>query len=635
MADNRLSEFLPRHSGRMNLRSRRILALLLMFAIAVVIYVAFFSAPSIYRFTDLNGPSPESVVEQEIATPVTTYGKGSASRIALLVTNPDSDWLGMVHGLKTIGVPLVATQDYQEAIKHKVVMAYPTISGKLLAPAALRALAAHPQRGGTLIGFEILGGGLNEVFGFKESSAATNRKSMKFDKQASRTLALTDPQEEEIPLAGPSGGMGTYSYTLSGGTSLAQYDNGGTAIVRHDIADGHAYAFGFDVGAYIAKAYNGRQDLGKSYINAYEPAVDVLLRTLHHIYRTSEPLAVTLGTVPDNKSASIIITHDVDYTRSIENAIQYAEYERSQNVRATYFIQTKYVKDWNDDIFFNAHGADLTRHLSEMKMEIASHSVAHSRVFSKFPLGTGKERYPTYVPFVKSKLETKDGTILGELRASRFLLESAVPELKVQSFRPGHLEYPYALPQALQATGYRFNSSLASGVALTHLPFQLNFNRENHSETPIFEFPLTLEDERQRPMTARFKDAQAILTKLQQYGGSCVVLIHPDVFDDKLEFLKSLIAHGKATNAWFGTLGEFGQWWSARNQIAVDVRQLNGRYVLETDIPASASGVTLHLPAGWTLDAQEISSGNALQLADKVVLSGVVGKVKLYFIKQT
>jgi len=43
----------------------------------------------------------------------------------------------------------------------------------------------------------------------------------------------------------------------------------------------------------------------------------------------------------------------------------------------------------------------------------------------------------------------------------------------VVSFRPGHLSYPFALPQALQATGFAFSSSVTAGNALSHLPFRL------------------------------------------------------------------------------------------------------------------------------------------------------------------
>ncbi len=119
--------------------------------------------------------------------------------------------------------------------------------------------------------------------------------------------------------------------------------------------------------------------------------------------------------------------------------------EKEKGISATYFIQTKYIKDWNDAIFFNDKGAACVQNISELGMEIASHSVSHSQVYSKFELGSGTEMYPEYKPFVKNQNETTGGTVLGELRVSKFLLENCIKNVQVSSFRPGHLSYPLCL----------------------------------------------------------------------------------------------------------------------------------------------------------------------------------------------
>lgn len=359
--------------------------------------------------------------------------------------------------------------------------------------------------------------------------------------------------------------------------------------------------------------------------------MDAFLRILRGIYRAAEPMAVTLDTVPFGKSASVIITHDVDYTRSIENAIGYAEFERAQGIAATYFIQTKYVRDWNDEIFFNERGAELTRQLADMGMEIASHSVSHSRVFSSFPLGDGRERYPGYTPRVTGKETAKGGSLLGELRVSRFLLQQAAPSSPVESFRPGHLEYPFDLPQALQATGYRFSSSISSGTALTHLPFRLNHGRANRAETGIYEFPITIEDELQRPMTNRIGAAGTILDTLGKYGGACVVLIHPDVFNDKMAFLKAFVADAKARNAWFGTLGGLGKWWSARDKVGIDVKRAGSRIELEMHFEEAISGLSIQVPRGWKLAGDAGDDSGVRQAGDRVTVSHGAGTLRLSF----
>jgi hypothetical protein len=130
------------------------------------------------------------------------------------------------------------------------------------------------------------------------------------------------------------------------------------------------------------------------------------------MYTAGEPDAVTIGTVPFGKSLSVMLTHDVDFTKSMANAVTYAQYEKSQGLTATYFVQTKYIREYNDDIFFDDDGVSHLRMLAELGMEIGSHTVAHSKVFNTFSMGTGAERYPSYTPFVKDRMTAYNGTIL-------------------------------------------------------------------------------------------------------------------------------------------------------------------------------------------------------------------------------
>ena len=550
----------------------------------------------------------------------------------MLLTDSSSAWLGLAHGLKTIGIPFLITEDYAEAMTHKVVLVYPTVSGHVLSQKALKALAAFPREGGTLIGSNVLGGGLNEVFGFREAVASRQRFEVHFQPEASVVSTFTETEERTLRLGNrdkTSEALGSYGYTQTT-APVALYEDGTAAVTHRSYGEGHAYAIGMDLGFLLLRGHNNRgEELAWSFDNRFDPTLDVWLRLLKAIYTAGEPEAVTIETVPFGKSLAVMLTHDVDFTHSMENAVAYARYEKSQGLTGTYFIQTKYIRDYNDDIFFNEPGVTHLKTLAELGMEIGSHTVAHSKVFSKFPMGTGIERYPSYTPFVKDRKTAYNGTILGELRVSKFLLEQFSRQTLV-SFRPGELSNPFALPQALQATGYRYSSTATANNSLTHLPYQLNYDRSSKAETKVFEFPVTVEDEELPKLGDRIPEALELARQISRYGGSFVVLIHPNILDHKLEFEKRFVEAVKSI-AWFGSISQFGQWWSARNNVAADVSKEEDSYVVTLQVPSPIAGLTIQVPNGWALDDRSANLTSAEHVGQTVMLRDAHGTVMLRF----
>ena len=584
-----------------------------------------------FRFPGLVGPAQTSVLRPERPTPIAAFTGGAPSRLAVLLTDKDSSWLGLVHGLKSFGIPFTVTEDFQEAFKHRVVMVYPVVSGKSMSAEALSALSSFTAGGGTLIATNVLGGGVNALFGFSEATASTAHTQLSFGNSNAFMTRYFGTSEQKVPFGSVVQRRGSYSYTKPTGAVLASYEDGTPALIARDTGAGRTYALGLDIGSLSLLGHNNRQeDVNTSYVNTFAPGMDVLYLWLKDVYQQREADAVVLATVPDGKRLSILLTHDVDFTQSINNAITYAQYQKGQGAAATYFIQTKYVRDWNDDVFFNLNGAARSRQLKDLGMEVASHSVAHSVVFSKLPAGTGKETYPRYEPFVESRKEIRNATVMGELRVSKYLLEATVPGLLVTSFRPGHLENPDILPQALEATGYRFSSSTTANNALTHMPFRLNYDHHSAEETGVFEFPITIEDEAPPMMGSRLQQAIEVAEKIQRYGGLFVVLTHPNILDHKFEFTRGLIERMKP-KAWFGTLGAFGQWWSARDRVTVDVRNVNGLKTLTLLAPETVTGLTMELPAGWRLNRPKGADEALVQVDRQLFLPPFKGELQLQF----
>jgi len=241
-----------------------------------------------------------------------------------------------------------------------------------------------------------------------------------------------------------------------------------------------------------------------------------------------------------------------------------------------------------------------------MGMEIASHSVAHSHGFIHFNYGTGKEAYPAYQPFVLTEDSTKDASILGELRVSKFLLEKALNDkMKISSFRAGYLCDPPSLPQALVSTGYNACSNVTANLSRTHLPFQLNYDRDFKEELDIFEYPITIEDEEKPTMMKRYDKAVDVFNKISTYGGFACVLIHPNILKEKFEFEQKIIKEFSG-KAYFTTLSNFSSWWNVRNKVSIAVKISAKTVILTVNSPDDIKGLSLYVPVNWQLNPNEI-----------------------------
>ncbi|HSI65305.1 MAG TPA: polysaccharide deacetylase family protein [Candidatus Saccharimonadia bacterium] len=529
------------------------------------------------------------------------HTKGGPSRLALLITDPDSAWTGVQQALESMGIPYVITDDAESAVQHRVVLVYPMISGKLLNREKQETLRRHVSGGGCLLATQVLSTDMKDLFGYAEVQEDRAHYEVKLSPEHELTKWLGDPQERTVRLGNPDRPdtwIGTQHY-VQPEQVLATYQDGQAAwIAKQHPGGGQAMALGFDLGFFILKCQNDRDDeASRSYVNAYEPSVDVWLRLLRHVYQKYEPLAVTVDTVPDGRRISAVISFDIDFVKSMANMTAYSDLLVKSQVPATFFIQAKYYRDYFDTGFFNDETLTLLRGLQQSGMEIASHSVAHTDVFASLPVGTGAEMYPDYQPRVRARGDTRNASVMGELRVSKFLLEKLMGG-EVRSFRPGYLACPTSLAQAAEASGYRYTSSVTAGNVMTYLPYRKAFNREYTASTSVFEFPVAVEDEHLPLMDQRVEEAMTLANQLAQYGGTYIVLSHPDVIGHKYRFVEKMLPRLKPL-AWIGTLRQLGDWWAARDQMEIDVTRRDNQIVLSITAPESIKGVTLHLPPKW------------------------------------
>jgi peptidoglycan/xylan/chitin deacetylase (PgdA/CDA1 family) len=577
----------------------------------------------------VSGPTEPSTLPKEEHTSWREFESGPSNAVAVLLADTNSNWLGIARGLRSIGIPFFLTTNSTEAIKHRVIICYPGVARDADPQQFERAI----ESGRTIIAPNLANPRFGKVFGFSKIISSSTRTSIHFGPELAAASSFDAPEELTVPFANPKDSYlahNSLSYVITDARAQANYEDQSIAVIARQKGSGTAYAIGIDIGYLMQTGYNAKQtNVARSYVNHYEPAVDVWLRTIKCIYQQHEPNAVTLWPVPDGHSLTVLFTHDIDYYRSVKNAVAYAAMENKYGVKATYFVQTKYITDYEDRAFLNDSATTFLQALDSMGMEIGSHSISHSRQFSKFDIGSGTEVYPTYTPWVKNMDTTLSGTIFGELRGSKYILEQVVAK-KVESFRPGYLANPRALPEALCATGFCYSSSITANNAMSHLPFQLTYSQASNALVPQYAFPITIEDDVPPTMDKRLDSALQLANQLSKYGGLYCILIHPNRVDFKYNFEESFIQAVK-DKAWFGTTRDFGQFWSARNSTEVAVSEEGARKVVTVHAPKEILGLTLEVPATWQLAAQPTGL-SVRSVSGRVVIDRLQGEAELEFV---
>ncbi len=124
------------------------------------------------------------------------------------------------------------------------------------------------------------------------------------------------------------------------------------------------------------------------------------------------------------------------------------------------------------------------------------------------------------------------------------------------------------------------------------------YNRETEEELPIFEFPVTIEDEAKPRLDKRLHSSLLLAKKIAREGGLLNVLIHTDTIAYKYAYESELIDSLKS-NAWFGTINEFGTWWQKRNAISFWVESNNNNKTLKIDSKELINDIGFSIPKNW------------------------------------
>jgi hypothetical protein len=567
---------------------------------------------------------PISPLKHSATDPTVEFPEAFPLQVAVYWTNHDENVLAMTHSLGAMGVPFFVTENLDQALRHRLMILYPSVDGRTFTDQQINQLRRHVENGGSLFAVNVLAGVARPLFGF--TTTAPSRRSYRVDFVSGSDAILrylNRPEELEVPLGSPQSGeiFWTNNYTAdSHATVVARFEDGSAALLCNRLGKGSAYLAGVSYHDVVLRNQVNRDyNAERHYVNNFEPGADVWMLLLRAWYELKEPDAIRLDTMPSAKSSVLLLSHDVDWENSFDPALDFADAEKQQGALSTFFIQTKYVSDANSKAFFFGKDLDDLRQLRAQGFSVGSHSIIHSRGFNKLPLGSGEETFPSYQPRGTGFESSTGATVFGEVRVSKELLDGNLPAQNTIFFRAGHLRVPRSLPEALERCGYEFDSSFTADDVLTNFPYRLPLDLGFDEDSGLYEFPVTFEDEAPPALAQRIDQTLDVIRANAENGAMNVLLIHSNERGSKLAAEEELLRR-LPDNVVAEDMLTFARFWRARDRLQWSAVPSGEEALLTIRSAEDVRGITLDF--NRPLDEADKS---AVLLADhhRIVLPGL------------
>jgi hypothetical protein len=522
-------------------------------------------------------------------------------QVAVFWTHPGPDPenpLALVHSLKEMGIPFFITRDLAQALRHSLVILYPGVDSRTFTQPQAEEITTFVRQGGVIFAQNVFWGGMQSVFGFRSFVPSRKRYHLAFSSTTDPVVQyLNRPEEREVSLGSnqfPEIIWSNGYVADTGAQVLARFDDGTAALLTNAIGKGRVYLLGLSLLDVVLRSQNNRDyEAQRHYVNTFEPGADVWLLILRAWYENYGKDWVRLATIPGGQRSALLLSHDVDWENSFAPGLDFARIEKANQAKSTFFIQTKYVDDANSKAFFFEPNLETLRQLKSSGSTLGSHSIIHSRGFNKFELGSGHEAYPSYQPRGLGFDTASGATVFGEVRVSKGLLDGEIPGQNTTFFRAGHLRVPVSLPEALERSGYQFDSSFTGDDVLSNFPFALPRDLGFEEDSDIYEFPVTIEDEESPGFAKRVPQALQVILANAENGAVSVVLIHSNESQLKAaaeqDLLRQLPADILKTD-----MVSFGTFWRARDRLQwkVTASSIPTEVVLQVKSDDSVSGLT-------------------------------------------
>ena len=546
-------------------------------------------------------PVPLLDIVRQDPDPFQQFPESFPLQVAVFWTNPGPDHenpLALVHSLKEMGIPFFITRDFGQALRHRLVILYPSVDSHTFTQPQADQLTAFVRQGGSVFAQNVFWGGLQPLFGFHGFAPSRKRYHLAFSAAADPVMKyLNRPEEREASLGSDHFPEIIWSNGYLPDPSaevLAHFDDGTAALLANSVGKGKVYLLGLSLLDVVLRSQNNRDyDAQRHYVNAFEPGADIWLLTLRAWYENYAKDWVRLATIPKGQRSAVLLSHDVDWENSFSPCLDFVRMEKANQANSTFFIQTKYVDDANSKGFFSEPNLGTLRQLKSAGSTVGSHSIIHSRGFNKFVLGSGQEIYPSYQPRGLGFDTASGATVFGEVRVSKALLDGEIPGQDTIFFRAGHLRVPVSLPEALERSGYQFDSSFTAGDVLSNFPFALPRDLGFEEDSEIYEFPVTVEDEEPPGFAKRVPQILDVILANAENGAVSVLLIHSNESHLKAAAEQQVLRQLPA-DIIKSDMVTFAIFWRARDRLqwSVTATSRPAEVVLQVKSDESVSGVT-------------------------------------------
>jgi len=495
-----------------------------------------------------------------------------------------SEYTALAHAFTAAGLSFADT-DVIPASGRGLLVYFPAALEDAYASGLARNIENFVLTGGTLIASGVPGQGFAEFAGIASWDTSRQRFRVDFTREGASYFSFINRPEERYFLTGNRSNkksLASCGYTVSGGETIALFDDGTAAIWRKEKGEGEIYLIGLSITDLILKPELGL-DPGASriFVNGFEPAADVVKLLLKHIAFRKDGFLITKRAVPHLDRSALLLTFEVEEVNRLKDAEKFFDLCAGESMSATFFVTAKnYGKNGKEEYYIDDDSIGIIKKIFQKGCEIGCHTFTHSWGFFRMPQGSSDMDPLSY-----------DGmglkTLYGELKTLKKILESQVEGLQIVTFRSGHLGDNDRLSEALEKSGYLYSSNYSAGDLMTCYPVELLSGKTLDSPGgPLIEFPYALDDSA-APLYLRednleraayvFKD---IITANAENGTVTVMNIRPDGREYLVSFTGRILDFCAANGIPVRSIEKFGDYYRKRNSVLAGWKKDNGEITI-------------------------------------------------------